>query len=164
MKRTIQTIVFVLFFALAIAYPVAAQASDPVDPSVTVFAILTATFNALVQSVGVGAGLSFLNQLGKIFLPKYFPNDSSDNWRLGSILVLTLLIVFAPMLFPNAAKYLTVLNFNQIGKDFAEFGALLIPLFIASSKYSSELFYRWTLRGTFLGKSYTLNGEGNKAA
>ncbi|HND47677.1 MAG TPA: hypothetical protein PLL95_03905 [Anaerolineales bacterium] len=157
MKRTIQTIVFVLIATLVLTYPVMAQESNPTDTvSITIFAVLTAVFTSLMQSVGVGAALSFLNQLGKIWAPKYFPDGSSGNWRLAAILVLTVVIVFGPALFPETAKYLTIFNLDQLGKDFAQFGSLLIPLFISASKYSSELFYKWTLRGAFLGKSYSL--------
>ena len=155
-KSTIQTIVFILAVTALLVTPAYAQGVTPVDPvPLTVFALLTAAFNALVQSVGVGSGLSFLNQLGKIFFPKYFPNDSSAKWRLGAIFVLTLLIVFGPQIFPQFAGYLTVLKLDQLGRDFAEFGSLLIPLFIVGSKYSSEWFYRLALRGGFLGKSYS---------
>lgn len=156
-KSTIQTIVFILAVTAFLVTPVYAQGTTPQDlaPVTTIFAILTAAFNALVQSVGVGSGLSFLNQLGKICFPKYFPNDSSAKWRLAAIFVLTLLIVFGPQIFPQFAGYLTVLKLDQLGRDFAEFGSLLIPLFIVGSKYSSEWFYRLALRGGFLGKSYS---------
>ena len=97
MKRTIQTIVFVLIATLVLTYPVMAQESNPTDTvSITIFAVLTAVFTSLMQSVGVGAALSFLNQLGKIWAPKYFPDGSSGNWRLAAILVLTVVIVFGP--------------------------------------------------------------------
>lgn len=154
MKKVLPVLLIVLFLALALVSPVVAQDTTPTSEG-TIFAGMTAAWNTLMQAVGIGAALSVLNQLGKITFPKAFPNDSSQNWRLGAIFILTLVVTFVPKLFPQFAGYLTIGNLDQLAGDFAEFASLLVPLFIVVAKWASEFFYKNVLKGTaVIGKSW----------
>jgi hypothetical protein len=44
--------------------------------------VLNTLIVVLLASGAVGMAVSFVIQLGKLFLPKLFPDESADNWRL----------------------------------------------------------------------------------
>jgi len=164
MSKIFTPIVIVLFIAALFIQPaqVGLGLSETAEP--TPFAILNSIFTALMASVGVGSALSFLIQLGKMYLPQYFPDGSAQNWRLASILILALAIYFVPLWFPNAAEWLAVIRLDQLAQDFANFGALIMPLFVWMSDLISRKFYANVLRGSFVGKSHSIAAHDAKVA
>ena len=156
MKKIFSTIMIVLCLAALLVVPVLAMGHvQEEENTLTVFAILTAVFQSLMAAAGIGSALSFLIQLGKIWFPKWFPDNTSQNWRLGSIFSLTLIVYFVPLFYPPAVSWLNITHLDQLGRDFAEFGALIVPLFVAATDWASKKFYTSVLRGSFIGKSYT---------
>ena len=156
MKKIINTALIVICLAALLVVPVLAMGHvQEEENTVTVFAILTAVFQSLMAAAGIGSALSFLIQLGKMWFPKWFPNDTAQNWRLGSIFALTLIVYFVPLFYPPAVAWLNVTHLDQLARDFAEFGALIVPLFVAATDWVSKKFYTSVLRGSFVGKSNT---------
>lgn len=139
---------------LVVATPVLAMSPVQVEPA-DPFAALTAIFTALAAATGIGTALAFLIQIGKMFKPNWFPDSSAQNWRLGTILFLTLVVYFVPILYPPSVEWLNVLALDSLAKSFAEFGSLIMPLFVALADWIAKKFYQVTLRGTFVGKSWT---------
>lgn len=154
MKKYFAVTLIVLFLASVFVPPAFASGlvqTVEADP----FAALTAIMVALLAAPGVGSAFSFLIQLGKMFAPKWFPDETAQNWRLGAILVTALLIYFVPTFYPPAAEWLNVIRLDAVSKSFAEFGLLVMPLFVWIADWIAKKFYQSVLRGTFLGKSYS---------
>lgn len=126
------------------------------ESTITPFAVMVSIFYALAAATGIGSALSLFIQAGKILIPKWFPDDAAQNWRLGTILFLTITIYIGPMIFPQLAEWFVVSRVDQLAKDFSEFGMLLIPLFVAMADFISKKFYKEVLRGSFIGKSYSI--------
>lgn len=124
----------------------------PLDP----FAVLTALYIAVSGAVGFGAAFAFLIQIGKLFIPKYFPDSSAQNWRVGLTLLSTLTLFVIGLVKPDSP--VTFEYLDSLMKNMAEFGVLLMPLFIWLANLVSKTMYQQVLRGVaWIGRSYTLN-------
>lgn len=157
MKNKLPILMIVFFLTAVFAMPVMAMGSvQEQEETATVFAILTSIFQTLMAAAGIGSGLSFLIQIGKMALPHWFPDNTSQNWRLGSIFALTLIVYFTPLLYPPSASWINIAHLDKLAGDFAEFGALIVPLFVVASDWVSKKFYTNVLRGSFVGKSYSM--------
>lgn len=153
--KTVMKVFLFLLVLLFLATPVMAMGVSPQEVDFDPFAVMKGIFVALSAAVGFGSALTFLIQLGKMYAPKMFPDSSAQNWRLGSILVITLVIYLVPLFFPETISWLTVARLDKLAGSFAEFGALNMPLFILLADWISKKFYQNTLRGTALGYSHS---------
>ena len=154
MKSIFTIIVAGLFVVALLVSPFGTQGLT--QEGASPFAALTLIFNNLASAVGIGLAITFLIQLGKMYAPQWFPDASAQNWRLGAILIITLAAFFIPMIWPQTMQFFAITNLDQLARDFAEFGTLLMPLFVLVSDWASKKFYSSILRGSFLGKSYSL--------
>ena len=113
---------------------------------------LNALIIALLASSAVGAGVSFVIQLGKLFIPKWFPNESADNWRLG-LVVLTAVVM---MVLPALGIVVDIKAVEGLFTSLAALGATLLPLLILVANWIAKATYNNVLKGVkFIGKSYT---------
>lgn len=160
MKKIHTTLLIVLILlALTVTPVLAVGVMQEADP----FSALTMLMTALLAAPGIGAGLTILIQLGKMFLPNYFPDETAQNWRLGAVLVIALLIYFVPMIYPPALEWLTVLKLDALAQSFSEFFGIVAPLFVLLANWFSKITYTAALRGTFvLGFSHTLKAKAAK--
>lgn len=152
MKNTLFTILF-LFFLLLSAQPVLAMGSVQEAIPFDVFAALTALIVALLSSPGVGLAISILIDLGKKYLPKYFPNDSAQNWRLAMVIILAVLL-FVVQFIPALRGLYTVQYVDALLKSFADFAIIVIPVFVFFGDLLAKIWYQNSLKGTFLGYSH----------
>ena len=110
---------------------------------------------AMLASGAVGMGVSFLIQVGKLFLPAYFPDASADNWRLG-LIVLTAVGVAVSRLLGHP---IDISQIEAAATTLAAFGATLYPLLVLVANWIAKATYKQVLAGVkFIGKSYTPKG------
>lgn len=119
------------------------------------------TFNtlllALLASGAVGMGVSFVIQVGKLFAPKYFPDNSADNWRLG-LIVLTSAVV---MILPALGVTVEIKAVEAFFTSLAALGATLMPLLVLFANWIAKATYTNIFKGVWkLGKSYTPQPKG----
>lgn len=106
----------------------------------------------LLASGAVGAAVSFLIQLGKLFAPSLFPDESADNWRLG-LIVLTAIGVTVARMFGYTVEIGAV---ETVATSLAALGATLYPLFVLVASWIAKATYKNVLQGVrFIGKSYS---------
>lgn len=130
---------------------------SPFDP----FAVLTALFIAISGAVGFGAAITFVIQIGKLFIPKWFPDASAQNWRVGLILLFAVILFVAKLVSPETL--LTFEYLDALAGSFANFGLLILPLFVALANWTSKGIYANVLRGvSVIGKSYALTAPAVK--
>jgi len=157
-KKLLFAVVLVLLLAVFVT-PVMAMglAPDPVDP-VSAF---NAVFLAVAGAVGFGSLTTLLIQVGKIFLPKLFPDGSAGNWRLLFVLIGALILYLAPMF----GWSLDFAGFDKVSAALASLGATLSPLFVWLADWISQKFYAGLLQGrALIGKSYSVtNAKAAKA-
>lgn len=114
--------------------------------------ILNALIVALLASSAVGMAVSFLIQLGKLFLPTWFPDTSADNWRLG-LVVLTATIVTVVRALGYTVEIGQV---ETVATSLAALGASLYPLFVLVASWIAKATYKNVLQGVrFIGISHT---------
>ncbi len=114
--------------------------------------ILNGLIVALLASGAVGMAVSFLIQLGKLWFPKAFPDDSADNWRLG-LIVLTAVTVIVIRAFGYTVEIGQV---EAVATSLAALGTTLYPLFVLIASWVAKLTYKNVLKGVSkIGKSYT---------
>lgn len=140
------TIILIVFAVT----PVFALGVLPADDPVTIVKDLIVAVSA---AVGIGAALSFLLQLGKLFLPKIFADTTLENWRLLFVVITALILYIGPQF----GWMITAAGLDVAAQSLAELGALLMPLFIWLADWFAKTFYKNVLRGRALvGKSYSL--------
>jgi hypothetical protein len=119
--------------------------------------ILNALIVALLASGAVGMAVAFVIQLGKLFAPKWFPNESADNWRLG-LVVLTAVAVSVVRAFGYTVE---IGQIENVATSLAALGATLYPLFVLLANWIAKQTYKNVLRGVSgIGKSYTAEAKG----
>lgn len=116
---------------------------------------------ALLGAAGVGSGVAFIIQIGKLLAPAAFPDNQIQNWRLLLIVISAVFLFFART-FGWAG--ITPEVFDEVMLSLSQLGALLMPLFIWMADFISQRFYKGVLRGAaVVGKSYSLEAK-KKAA
>lgn len=111
---------------------------------------------ALLASSAVGMVVSFVIQLGKLFFPKFFPDESADNWRLG-LIVLTAVVVWGLRLAGVLADVAAV---EAIATSIATLGATLMPLLLLLANVIAKATYKDVLKGVQgIGISYTEDAQ-----
>ncbi len=122
---------------------------------VNVFETLLLLFTAVSGSLGIGSGIAFFIQLGKLWWPKVFANETAQNIRMAVSLVIAVVLYAAPHL-----------GWDRLGIDYvdsllsslAALGIALFPLFVWLTDLFSKKFYATFLRGAaYVGRSYTLD-------
>lgn len=114
--------------------------------------ILNALIVALLASSAVGAGVSFLIQIGKLFIPTWFPDGSADNWRLG-LVVLTAVVVLVLRASGVAVELPAV---EAAMTSLSSLGAIVLPLLVLLSNVVAKATYKNALRGvSLIGKTYS---------
>lgn len=114
--------------------------------------ILNGLIVVLLASGSVGMAISFLIQLGKLFLPKWFPDQSADNWRLG-LVVLTAVVV---MVVRSMGYTVEIGQVETIATSLAALGATLYPLFVLVASWIAKQTYKSVLKGVkFIGISHS---------
>lgn len=114
--------------------------------------ILNALIVALLASGAVGTLVSLVIQLGKLLVPKWFPDGSADNWRLG-LVVLTAVIVTMVRAFGFAVEIGQV---ETVATSLAALGATLYPLFVLVANWIAKATYKNVLQGVSkIGISHT---------
>ena len=107
---------------------------------------------ALLASGTVGTGVSLVIQIGKLYLPSWFPDGSADNWRLG-LIVGTALVVTGLQLF---GVFVDMPAIEKFTGAFAALGATLMPLFVLFAGWIAKQTYNNVLKGIWkLGVSHT---------
>lgn len=107
---------------------------------------------ALLASGAVGMGVSFLIQLGKLFLPTWFPDASADNWRLG-LVMLTAVVVVVVRTLGYTVEFETI---EAAATSLAALGATLMPLLVLIANWIAKVTYKNVLHGVkFIGISHT---------
>lgn len=114
--------------------------------------VLNGFIVALLASSAVGMAVSFLIQLGKLFFPKLFPDQSADNWRLG-LVVLTAVVVTVV----RALGYTVEIGqIETVATSLAALGVTLYPLFVLVASWIAKQTYKNVLKGVkFIGISRT---------
>lgn len=114
--------------------------------------LLNSLIVALLASGAVGMAVSLLIQLGKLFLPQWFPDASADNWRLGLVMLTAVVMVGA-----RALGYtVDIEQIEIVATSLAALGATLMPLFILVANWIAKQTYKNVLQGVkFLGISHT---------
>jgi hypothetical protein len=92
---------------------------------------------AIMASAAVGLGVSFLIQLGKLFIPKWFPDASADNWRLG-LSLLAAIVVLVLRLFGIPIE---LANLESVMNSLAALGGLLMPLLVLIASWVAKTSY-----------------------
>jgi len=114
--------------------------------------ILNSLIVALLASGAIGMAVSFLIQLGKLFLPALFPDDSADNWRLG-LVVLTAVVVIVVRALGYTVEIGQV---ETVATSLAALGATLYPLFVLVASWTAKATYKNVLHGVeYIGISHT---------
>jgi hypothetical protein len=113
---------------------------------------LNALILALLGSGAVGMLVSFLIQLGKLFAPKWFPDNSADNWRLGLTVGIAVIVFGA-----QAAGYLIGMEkIEAISTSIAALGATVMPLLVLFANWIAKSTYANLLKGVWkIGASHT---------
>jgi len=114
--------------------------------------VLNALIIALLASTAVGGAVSLIIQIGKMLLPKAFPDGSADNWRLGLILLTAVGIMIA-----NAFGYVvTIPALEAYAVSFAALGSILMPLVVLLANWFAKTFYTSVFKGVkLIGKTYS---------
>jgi hypothetical protein len=113
---------------------------------------LNALIIALLASSAVGIGVSFLIQLGKLFIPKWFPDESADNWRLG-LIVLTAAVVLILKVFGVVVELPAI---EAAMTSLASLGAIVMPLLVLLANVIAKATYKNALQGvSYIGISHT---------
>lgn len=119
--------------------------------------VLNALIVALIGSGAVGVAVSLLIQLGKLFVPKWFPDESADNWRLG-LIVVTAVVVAVLQLF---GVFVDLPAIEKFATSFAALGATLTPLLVLFASWIAKATYKNVLQGVdYIGISHTPKAEG----
>lgn len=106
----------------------------------------------LLASGAVGMAVSFLIQLGKLFLPKWFPDQSADNWRLGLVVLTAVIVVIARSL----GYTVEIGQIETVATSLAALGATLYPLFVLVASWIAKQTYKNVLKGVkLIGISHT---------
>lgn len=116
--------------------------------------MLNALIVALIGSGAVGTLTSLIIQLGKWFIPTWFPDDSADSWRLG-IIVATAAIVTTLQL---SGIFIDLPAIEKFATSFAALGTTLMPLLVLFASWVAKATYKNVWQGVklkLLGKSYT---------
>ena len=114
--------------------------------------MLNALILALLASSAVGLGTSFIIQLGKLFIPKWFPDASADNWRLG-LIVLTAVGVVVARAFGLDVQLPAI---EAIATSLASLGVTLMPLLVLIASAIAKASYKNLLKGvSLIGFSYS---------
>ncbi len=107
---------------------------------------------ALLASGAFGMLVSLVIQIGKLFIPVWFPDGSADNWRLGIVAVTAIGIVVAKL----AGVDLEFEGIETVATSIAALGATLMPLLILVANWAAKQTYTSVFKGVrWLGKSYT---------
>jgi len=119
---------------------------------VNVFQMLIDLFVAVSGSLGIGAVVALLIQIGKRFLPKIFADGSAQNFRVGFIFLIALFLYVAP----TFGLKVDLPGLDAMAKSLAELSAMLAPVFIMIADSFSKKFYDDVLRGVnVVGKTYS---------
>lgn len=119
-----------------------------------VFTTLLAIYTVVTGSLGVGSGIAFLIQLGKLWLPKLFTDNSAQNFRIIFNLLVAVFLFLAPTL---GLGKIGIDQVDAASASFATLGLILMPVFIWLTDLFAKKFYSTTLRGLkWVGRSYTL--------
>jgi hypothetical protein len=114
--------------------------------------VLNTLIVALLASTAVGMAVSLIIQIGKLFLPKWFPDGSADNWRLG-LVVLTAVVVTALGVLGYPVE---VGDIESVAVDLSALGTTLMPLFVLLTNWIAKQTYANVLKGVSrIGKSYS---------
>jgi len=149
-KKFVRILFVTVVLAALFTVPVLAQGELPPDP---VFGF-TQLIQSLLAAAGVGSGVAFLLQLGKMWFPKVFPDGSLENWRLGIIVVCAIGITVAS----TFGYKVSIEGIDQIMKSVADLGVIVLPLFVWLTDLVAGKFYDGVLKGrAFIGKSYSLD-------
>jgi len=105
--------------------------------------LLNALIIALMGSGAVGMGVSFLIQLGKLFLPKWFPDESADNWRLGMIVTTAVVL----LVLQTTGVLVELPQIEAAFTALATLGATLMPLLILIASWIAKATYKNVLQG-----------------
>lgn len=150
MKKFLRIAALVAVLSLFLVGSAFAQGELPADP-VGAFQDL---FVAVAAAIGVGALITVLLQIGKLVVPKWFPDNSADNWRLGIVLIVAIVLYFGPQF----GLVITFADLDVAAQSLSELGVMLMPLFIWLADWVSRTFYQKVLRNKlwFVGKSTTI--------
>ena len=107
--------------------------------------ILNSLIVVLLASGAVGMAVTFLIQLGKLFIPKWFPDGSADNWRLG----LVLLTAVGVMITRLAGYPLSVEAIEAAAVQLTLLGTTLMPLLVLFANWISKSTYTQMLKGVW---------------
>ena len=111
---------------------------------------------ALAGSAAIGSAAALAIQIGKKLFPQAFPDGTAQNWRLLLVFLSAVLLYFSK---PIGLK-IDFEAFEDMAKNLADLGVILMPLFIWASDWASQKFYASVLPGVaFVGKSYSPAGK-----
>ena len=114
--------------------------------------VLNALIVVLLASGAVGMAVSFLIQLGKLFAPKWFPDESADNWRLGLIVATAVIVTVVRSLGYTVG----IDQVETAATSLAALGATLYPLFVLIASWIAKATYKNVLQGVSkVGISHT---------
>jgi len=105
--------------------------------------MLNALIIALLASSAVGMAVSLIIQLGKLFVPKAFPDASADNWRLGLIVLTAVVVIVLRALDINV----DIASVESAATSLASLGALIMPLLVLLANVASKATYNNVLKG-----------------
>ena len=113
---------------------------------------LNAFIIALLVSGAVGTLISLAIQLGKLFVPKWFPDGSADNWRLGLVVLVAVVLVGLRM----AGVLVEFETIEALATAFATLGATLMPLLVLFANWIAKATYKNVLQGVkYIGISHS---------
>jgi len=114
--------------------------------------ILNALIVALLASGAVGSAVALLIQLGKLFVPGWFPDGSADNWRLGTIA----LVAVAVLVLRAFGAKVEVADVENAAVSLSALSLTLMPLLVLFASWVSKGTYSNLLKGAWkIGKSHS---------
>lgn len=150
MKKVLKVLLIVAILTVLFTFPVYAQGGDTGADAGGIDSI----FTSLKASVALAGAITLILQVGKLFLPKVFPDNSLETWRTGLVLVISVFL----FLGPTFGLFVSMEMVDKYAQTLSQIGVSLMPLFVWLSDWLSKMLYQKVLRGRkLIGKSYSMD-------